>query len=113
MQELLFGSATAMAVAIRERQVSVVEVVEAHIARIEAVNARLNAVVQTAFERARKEAILADAALDSKQAIGALHGVPITLKDSIHIIVDRLAVFWRQLNAGRNPRGNRGSAIYK
>ena len=52
MQELLFGSATAMAAAIRARDVSVVEVVEAHIARIEAVNASLNAVVQTAFERA-------------------------------------------------------------
>ena len=83
MQELLFGSATAMAAAIRARDVSVVEVVEAHIARIEAVNASLNAVVQTAFERAREEAVLADAALKSRHAVGPLHGVPITLKDSI------------------------------
>ncbi len=83
MEELLFGSATAMAAAIRSRQVSVMELVEAHIARIEAVNAQLNAVVQTAFERARQEAVLADAQLDAKQEIGPLHGVPITLKDSI------------------------------
>lgn len=42
MEALLVGSATAIAAAIRLRQVSVVELVEAHIARTLAVNARLN-----------------------------------------------------------------------
>ena len=80
--DLLFTSARCIGEAIRDRTVSVVEVVEAHLARIDEVNSRLNAVVQLCAERALDEARAADAALAGGGAIGALHGVPITIKDS-------------------------------
>ena len=81
-RDLLFNSARSIGEAIRDRTVSVVEVVEAHLARIDEVNSRLNAVVQLCAERALDEARAADAALGGGGAIGALHGVPITIKDS-------------------------------
>lgn len=63
MDELMYASATAIARAIREKRVSATEVVEAHLRRIEAVNPALNAVVQVAGARARREALAADQAL--------------------------------------------------
>jgi amidase len=61
MDDIIFAPATTLARAIRDRRVSSVEVVEAHLRRIEAVNPRLNAVVQLSAERARDEARAADA----------------------------------------------------
>jgi amidase len=75
-------SATALANAIREREWSSVEVVDAHLERIAAVNPRLGAVVQvspTALDEARR----ADAALARGAVVGPLHGVPFTVKDWI------------------------------
>lgn len=81
-EDLVFMSATKLAQLIREKKVSSVEVVKAHYARIDAVNPKLNAVVQFCRERALKEAAAADAALAKGQLMGALHGVPMTIKDS-------------------------------
>ena len=83
MSEIVFASAKAMARAVREKEVSAVELVEAHLGRIEEVNPALNAVVMLAADRAREEAAEADAALARGESLGALHGVPFTLKDSI------------------------------
>lgn len=83
MDELIYASAAFLARAIREKKVSCVEVVEAHLQRIEAVNPRLNAVVQLAAETARAEAREADAALARGELRGPLHGVPFTVKDWI------------------------------
>ncbi len=83
MSELIFKSAKSIAVGIRARTFSAVEVVEAHLARINEVNGSLNAVVCLASERARAEARRADEALARGLNLGPLHGVPITLKDSI------------------------------
>ena len=83
MSDIIYASAKTMARAIRDKEVSAVELVEAHLARIEGVNPALNAVVQLAAERARAEAAEADAALARGARKGALHGVPFTLKDSI------------------------------
>ena len=83
MSEIIYASAKSMARAIAEKEVSAVEVVEAHLARIEEVNPALNAVVMLAADRARAEAADADAALARGESKGALHGVPFTLKDSI------------------------------
>jgi amidase len=71
-----------LAAAIAERRRSSREVVDAHLRRIEAVNPRLNAVVTIAGD-ALDRADLADAELARGQSRGPLHGVPITLKDSI------------------------------
>jgi fatty acid amide hydrolase len=57
------------------------DVVAAHIARIGAVDANLDAVVVRRFEAARVEAALADAAVREGVPLGPLHGVPITLKE--------------------------------
>jgi amidase len=72
----------ALAAAIAERRRSSRELVEAHLRRIEEVNPRLNAVV-TLADDALDRADAADAELARGHSRGPLHGVPITLKDSI------------------------------
>ncbi len=79
----LFVSAVRLAQQIREKKISATEAVRASIARIEAVNPKLHAVVQTCFERALREALEADALLAQGRSKGPLHGVPMTIKDSI------------------------------
>jgi amidase len=59
------------------------ELVDACIARIEALNPALNAVVAMDYERAREQARAADAACANGVALGALHGLPMTIKDSL------------------------------
>ena len=75
-----------MARAVREREVSARELVDAHLERIAALNPSLNAVVELCAERARSEADVADRAVaqagSSSETLGPLHGVPFTLKDS-------------------------------
>jgi amidase len=83
LNELIYASATALAKAIRQKEVSSTEVVEACLARIEQVNPQLNAVVQLRAEAALDEARAADTALARGDLKGPLHGVPMTLKDSI------------------------------
>jgi len=83
MSEWIYESATAMAAAIREKQISSRELVRACLERIEAVNPRLNAVVQVCSEQALNEAQSADQRLARGELTGPLHGVPFTLKDAI------------------------------
>src|SRR5215831_8639609 len=81
MEELVYTSATTLAHAIRDKQVSSQEVTEAFLKRIEAVNPQLNAVVQLTADEALAQARQADAALARKEINGPLHGVPVTIKD--------------------------------
>ena len=83
MADIIYSSAKSIAQAIQDREVSSVEVVQAHLYRIEEVNDRLNAVVRLCADRALEEAHEADAALARGESRGALHGVPMTLKDSL------------------------------
>ena len=83
MSDVVFWSATRLAAAIRAKEVSALEAVDAHLARIAEVNTALNAVVQLAAERARAEARERDAALARGVVFGPLHGVPFTVKDSL------------------------------
>jgi amidase len=82
-KELHYGSTRALAQAIRTRHVSSEDVVRACIERIQAVNARLNAVVQFTADAALAAARDADAALARGEIRGPLHGVPMTIKDSL------------------------------
>ena len=82
MTDIIYQSATSMAQAIREREVSVAEVVRAHLDRIAEVNPALNAIVALCAERALAEARDADAAIARGEPGGALRGVPMTVKDS-------------------------------
>ena len=86
MDELIFKSATSLARMIRQKEVSAEEVVRLLLERITHVNPQLNAVVQLASDRALAEARAADQALADGDLIGPLHGVPITLKDSIDTV---------------------------
>lgn len=82
MDELVQQSLRAIAKLIQLREVSPVEVAEANLERIERLNPSLNAIVTVApdvVERARA----AEAALLRGDEIGALHGVPVTVKDTI------------------------------
>ncbi len=83
MKEIVAASATAMAKAIRDHQVSSEEVVGACLQRIRAVNPAINAVVQEVGEAACKQAQAADAALARGELLGPLHGVPMTIKDTL------------------------------
>ena len=83
MTDIIYSSATFIAQSIRDKEVSAVEVVQAHLDRIAEVNPKLNAVVQLCADRALEEAADADAALARGDDIGPLHGVPMTLKDSL------------------------------
>lgn len=80
--ELIFQDATALAALIRNKDVSPVEVVKAHLERIEAVDGQLNAIV-TVAEGALSAAKAAEVAVLTGEELGPLHGVPFTAKDSI------------------------------
>lgn len=82
MTDLTSMSATEMARAIREKRVSSVELVEAHLRRIERVNPKINALVTMTPDPLEK-ARAADQAVAAGRRLGPLHGVPFTVKDCI------------------------------
>lgn len=84
-QDSTTRSASELAGLIARGDLSAVEVVEAHIARIEAVNPALNAVVVKCYDAARTEAREADARRTRGEALGPLHGVPVTIKESLGV----------------------------
>jgi len=63
------------------KQLSPVELLDACIARIEALNPGVNAIAATDFERARLRARAAEAMLVRGEPLGLLHGLPIGIKD--------------------------------
>ncbi len=81
MSDLVFLSAHQLARLIRDRQVSAVEVLDAHLAQIDRHNSKLNAICILDAENARDRARQADEALGHGEIWGALHGVPVTIKD--------------------------------
>lgn len=80
--DIVFASTTQLASAIRKGHVSATEVLQAHLAQIEAHNPTLNAVITLDAERAYERAREADVALGRGEIWGPLHGVPFTLKDA-------------------------------
>jgi amidase len=82
MNDLLFSSASALAAAIRHKETSSLEVVDAHLSHIERANPALNAVVLVLADEARAAAREADAAVARGDALGPFHGVPMTVKDA-------------------------------
>ena len=80
---IIESSASDLADAIRAKKLTSREIVDAHLERIAAVNPKLNAIVQLTADSARKEADEADAALARGDIKGPLHGVPMTIKDTL------------------------------
>ncbi len=82
--ELCFLSAAELAARIRARQVSCAEVMRAHLAQIERVNPRLNAIVTLLpGEQLLAAAAAADRALAAGEPVGPLHGLPVAHKDMV------------------------------
>ena len=63
------------------REISPVELLDACIARIEAVNPHVNAVTATCYDRARTEAKAVEQAVLRGEPLGLLHGLPMGVKD--------------------------------
>lgn len=80
--ELTTKSAVELMALMRSREVSPFEVVEAHLRRIEQLNPSLNAIVAIAGDAA-DQARARESELMSGKNVGRLHGLPITIKDTI------------------------------
>jgi Asp-tRNA(Asn)/Glu-tRNA(Gln) amidotransferase A subunit family amidase len=85
MGDLTFLSAVVMAQQIREKKISPFELADAHLAKIERLNPKLNAFVHVDAERVRREAQAAGAAVMSGKVLGPLYGVPISIKSSLDV----------------------------
>lgn len=81
--ECLNMGALEIAALIKKKQLSPVEVVLAHVERAAAVNAHINAIAVRRFDEALAEAVTAERALYSHSTLGALHGVPCSVKEGL------------------------------
>lgn len=85
MDAWAFRSASELAAALRARAIGCAELLDRFLARAERGNARINAIVAWDVEGARARARAADAALARGESWGPLHGLPMTIKDSIEV----------------------------
>lgn len=69
----------------RRGEISSREIIDAHLERIEKLQPRLNAFVHVDAERARQQAQVAEASVLRGDAVGVLHGVPISIKSCIDV----------------------------
>jgi amidase len=86
MSDLAFRSAAVLAAAIRAREIGCQELLEHYLTRGERHNPALNAIVVTDLVNARRRADAADAALARGESWGALHGLPMTVKESFDVV---------------------------
>lgn len=85
MKNLASLSACKLVKAIKKKQISSRELLEFYIERYNRFNPKINAIVATDFENAKKQAKAADKAINQGKDLGPLHGLPITLKDNIAV----------------------------
>lgn len=88
MDDPNFSSAIQLAEAVKSRKISPVELTSAYLARIGRLNPRLNAYIHVDEEGARARAALAERELarrSSRDSLGPLHGVPISMKSSVDV----------------------------
>ncbi len=85
MSEITLLPACEMAQQVHEKRLSSVELVQAHLAAIEKLNPKLNAFVQVDSEGALSQAHRADCAVLGGMNPGLLHGVPVSIKNSIEV----------------------------
>jgi amidase len=83
MTDILYRSAFELAEDIKTGKLKSADVLEYFLARVEKHNPQLNAVVALDVDRARARAAEADAAAESGEDWGPLHGVPLTIKDAL------------------------------
>ena len=80
--ELVYRGAVELATLLRSREVSAVEVLEAHLDQIDRFNPLVNAVVTIDEDGASAAAAAADRKLAAGEPLGPLHGLPISFKDT-------------------------------
>jgi Asp-tRNA(Asn)/Glu-tRNA(Gln) amidotransferase A subunit family amidase len=85
MNKERFETIAKIAAGIREKEFSPVEVVEAHLERVAALQPKLNAFVHLDAEGARRQARTAEAAVMRGDNVRRLHGVPLTIKSCIDV----------------------------
>jgi Asp-tRNA(Asn)/Glu-tRNA(Gln) amidotransferase A subunit family amidase len=98
MEDITFMPATDLIAKVRSKELSPVEVTHHFLGRIEALNPHLNAFLTVCGDEALTAAKEAEASILRGDATGALHGLPIAIKD---------------LNLTRGIRTTRGSTIYR
>ncbi|HCB79278.1 MAG TPA: amidase, partial [Erythrobacter sp.] len=81
--ELCFTPATELAQSIRARDLSVSEIMRAHLDQIDRVNPKVNAIVTLLPEEAMEQAKQVDEALAKNETPGPLCGLPIAIKDFV------------------------------
>ncbi len=79
--DLGFMTARDLVAAVKKKTLSPVEIIESILKRIEQVNPKVNAYCTVAGEMAREEAKKAEAKVVRSEALGPLHGVPVSIKD--------------------------------
>jgi amidase len=85
MDDRAFASATELSKDILDRRIGCVELLEFYLGRAERYNPSLNAIVVWQVDQARERARAADAALARGERWGALHGLPMTVKESFNV----------------------------
>jgi amidase len=85
MKDITFLSATELLKKLKSREISAVELLEKYLNRVERLNPDINAVVVMDHRNARLRAEKADQALAKGEDWGPLHGLPITIKESIAV----------------------------
>ncbi len=85
MSELAFDSAVSLARKLRAKQISSVELLNFYFDRVDKFNGELNAVIWQIRDEAMEDAKRADAAIAAGEALGPLHGVPMTIKESYDV----------------------------
>jgi Asp-tRNA(Asn)/Glu-tRNA(Gln) amidotransferase A subunit family amidase len=85
MDPIYFAGIAELAAAIRGKKISPVEVMDAHLRRIENLQGKLNAFVHIDADGARACAKEAEAAVLRGESLGVLHGVPVTVKSCIDV----------------------------
>jgi Asp-tRNA(Asn)/Glu-tRNA(Gln) amidotransferase A subunit family amidase len=76
---------TAMSRMIRDRRLSPVELVDAHLSQVERENPRVNAFIDIYDREAREQAARAESEVRGGGPLGPLHGLPVTIKDSFDL----------------------------
>ena len=85
MTALHYQSATQLAGLIRRKKIGCLELLDHFLERIAQYNPKLNAIIWMDKDKARKRAKAADSALKKGKRFGALHGVPMTIKESYQV----------------------------
>ncbi|MGA4792287.1 amidase [Nocardia sp. AB354] len=83
MSDLAFRSARELAAAVAAKEISSVELLDYFLERVQRFNPEVNAIVALDKEGATAAARAADRAVSRGEPLGPLHGVPVTVKDSL------------------------------